>query len=174
MNLADMTQESIGGFAEELGKIEIKQIEIPKFSIPNWPKDIVARGLLGKRNYCVPALGNNNLPEWRTGRHKISFHINNKGAIKFDFHGLFGRPVFDRKFGFDSYDIVVGWASSDYEKNLSRLAALILFDRFKIEIFAKILAELKNTVPVHNQVVDAVTKVFELFIPFLVADQLSS
>ena len=65
MNLADMTQESIGGFAEELGKIEIKQIEIPKFSIPNWPKDIVARGLLGKRNYCVPALGNNNLLEWR-------------------------------------------------------------------------------------------------------------
>ena len=154
-------------------KLKSNRSRFPSSQFRIGPKILLREAFLAKGTTAYP-LWEITICWSGEGRHKISFHINNKGAIKFDFHGLFGRPVFDRKFGFDSYDIVVGWASSDYEENLSRPAALILFDRFKIEIFAKILAELKNTVPVHNQVVDAVTKVFELFIPFLVADQLSS
>jgi hypothetical protein len=121
----------------------------------------------------MPVLENNNLLGWRTGRHGISFRINDKGAIRFNFHGRFGRPVFDKIFSLHEYEYKIRWASSDYEKNLSRLATLILFDKFKVEVLAKILAELKSTVPVHNQVVDAVMKAFEPFIPFVVADQFS-
>ena len=172
MNLTDLTQVSVGDFAEELGKVEIKQMEIPKFSIPNWPKDVVVSGCLGKRDYCVPVLEKNELLGWQTGRHRISFYIKGNGAICFKFNGLFGRPVFDEICG-DEYYERIRWVSSDYGKNPSRLATLILFDKFKVEMLAKILAELKSTVPIHNQVVDAVMKAFEPFIPFVVADQLS-
>ena len=172
MNLSDMTQVSVRDFIEELGKVEIKQIEIPKFSIPNWPKDVVVQGHLGKRDYCVPIPDNNDLLGWRTGRHGISFGINGKGAIQFNFHGLFGRPVFDLIDYAYPFQYIY-WVSSDYKKNLSRLATLVLLDRFKVEMLAKILSELRASVPVHNQVVDAVMKAFEPFIPFVVADQLS-
>lgn len=85
---------------------------------------------------------------------------------------LLGRPVFDKSVINDHYRWI-HYVSSDYEKNLSRLTTLILFDKFKVEVLAKILAELKSAVSIHNQVVDAVMKVFEPFIPFVVVDRLS-
>lgn len=172
MNLADLTQVSVKDFAEELGKVEIKKIEIPKFFIPNWPKGVVVSGHLGKKDYCVPVLESTNLLGWKTDRQGISFRINSNGAIVFKFHGMFRRPVFDKQWDFESYSYI-HWVSSDYKKNLSRLATLILFDKFKVEMLVKILALIESTVPVHNQVVDAVMKAFEPFIPFVVADQLS-
>ena len=172
MNLADITQVSVRDFAEELGKVEIKQVIIPVFLIPNWPKEVVLKGHLGRKDYCVPILDDNGLLTWKTGRHGISFRINEYGTITFSFHGFFGKPVFGTESAFDGYK-KIHWASSNHIKNSSRLATLVLFDRFKVEILTKILSDLKVSVPVHNQVVDAVTKAFEPFIPFVVADQLS-
>lgn len=177
MNLADLTQVSVRDFAEELGKIEIKKIEIPKFSIPNWPKDVAVSGHLGKRDYCIPVQGSDNLLAWKTGRHRISFMIDSAGMITFKFAGI-GRPKFYEKhevcqYGGCGMDLMPLCCSGNTENALARITALILFDRFKVEVLAKILVELKSTVPVHNQVVDAVMKAFEPFIPFVVADQFS-
>ena len=172
MDLTDTLQASIGDLAEELKKVGIKDIQLPAFFIPNWPKGVFLKGYLGKRDYCVPVLGSDNLMGWHTGRHGISFWIERDGEIGFEFHGLFGRPVFDEMIG-PEVTHKVRWVRSDYPRTLSRIATLVLFDAFKGDVFAKVLAELKSAAPVHNRVADAVMKAFEPFIPSLVADRLS-
>ena len=171
---------SVGDIAEELTKLEVKEMEIPIFVIPNWPKDFDMRGQLGKRDYRVPVLQNvdSGLLKWHIGRNKISFLVSKDGSIRFKFHG-FSRPTFDYGIFFfqkekEWYYRSRHWVSSDYPKNLSRLATVALFDQFRVDIFLKILPELKNNSQIHNQVVEEVKKAFEPFIPFIVMDQLSS
>lgn len=166
---------SIRDIAEELTKLEVKELEIPKFAIPNWPPGVVVKGQLGKRDYRVPVLQGNNLLKWRTGRHKISFWVTDKGVIGFRFHFSFGsrRPTFDKKYGSEPYSRI-RYVSSDYKKNLSRLATVILFDQFKVDVLLRVLPELKNNSQIHNQVIEEVKKAFEPFVPFIVLDQLTS
>ena len=175
MDLTSLTSMSVRDIAEELTKLEIKELEIPKFAIPNWPPGVAVRGHLGKRDYRVLILQENNLLKWRTGRHKISFWVTDKGVIGFQFHFSFGRrrPIFDEKYGIEA-STPIHYVSSYYEKNLSRLATVILFDQFKYDILFRMLSELKNNSNINNQVIEEVKKAFEPFVPFVVLDQLAS
>lgn len=159
--------------------LEIKNTDVPKFTMPYWPKGVLINGYLGKRDYRVPSLQDNGLLSWHTGRHEISFLVDVKGAIRFDFLGAFKRfrdfPVFDRELCHGEYGSTyhrpVYWACSDHDKSTSRLGALILFDQFKTEVLLKVLAEVKSSS--HNDVAGMITKAFEPFVPFAVADLLS-
>ncbi len=175
MDLISLPSMSVRDIAEELTRLEVEELEIPKFAIPNWPSGVVVSGNLGKRDYRVPVLQGNNLLQWKTGRHKISFWVTDKGVIGFRFHFSFGkrRPTFDEKYGPESYSRI-RYVTSDYEKNPSRLATVILFDQFKVDVLLKILPELKNNSQIHNQVIEEAKKAFEPFIPFVVLDQLMS
>lgn len=163
----------------QMKSLEIKNTDIPKFTMPYWPKGVLVNGYLGKRGYRAPSLQDSGLLSWQTGRHKISFLVDVKGAIRFDFHGRFKGlrdfPVFDRELCHGAYGHIyhepVYWACSDHDKNTSRLGALILFDQFKTEVLLKVLAEIKNSS--HNDVAGMITKAFEPFVPFAVADMLS-
>lgn len=180
MDLTSLTSISVRDIAEELTKLEVKEVEIPIFSISNWPKDFDVSDQLGKKDYHVPVLqdGGGSLLKWHIGRNKISFQVHKDGSIRFKFHG-FGRPTFDRGAFFSQrhkewYYGSRHWVSSDYDKNLSRLATVVLFDQFKVDIFLRVLPELKNNSQIHNQVIEEVKKAFEPFIPFIVLDQLTS
>lgn len=159
--------------------LEIHNANIPKFTVPYWPKGVLISGYLGKRDYSVPSLQDSGLLSWQTGRHKISFLVDVKGAIRFDFHGPFKRlrdfPVFDRELCHGGYGSTchkpVYWACSDHDKNTSRIGALILFDKFKTEVLSKVLMEFKNSS--HNDIAIMVEKAFDPFVPFATADLLS-
>lgn len=164
---------------DQIRELEIKDVDIPKFTMPYWPKGVLIHGYLGKRDYRVPALQRNGLLSWSTGRQKISFLINVKGAIRFDFIGMVkgfrNFPVFDKEICYGnygrSYYRPAYWACSDHDQNISRLGALILFDQFKDEVLFKVLEEIKNSN--HNDVAHMIKKTFEPFVPFAVADMLS-
>ena len=159
--------------------LEIKDTNIPKFTMPYWPQGVLISGYLGRRDYNVPSLQNSGLLSWNEGKHKISFLVDVKGAIRFDFHGSFKKlrdfPVFDRELCHGEYESTyhrpVYWACSDHDKNTSRLGALILFDQFKSEILLKVLAEFKNSS--HNDIAGVINKAFDPFVPFAAADILS-
>lgn len=179
MDLTNLISMSLRDIAEELTKFEVKEVKVPIFNIPNWPKDFDISGQLGKRDYRVPVLhdSSSGLLEWYISRNKISFRISKDGSIRFKFHG-FNRPTFDYGHFFFSkekkwYYGSRHWASSDYEKNLSRLATVVLFDQFKVDILLRILPELKNSSQIHNQIAEEVKKTFEPFIPFIVLDKLT-
>lgn len=177
MDLTSLTSMSVGGIVEELIKLKLegKELEIPKFVIPNWPSGVVVHGYLGRRDYRVPVLQENNLLKWRTGRHKISFRVTGEGVIGFCFHFSFGRrrPVFDIQYGIEYFDQKIRYVSSDYYKNSSRIATVMLFDQFKVDVFLRVISELENNFLIHNQVVEEVKKAFEPFMPFIVMDQLT-
>lgn len=159
--------------------LEIKDIHVPKFTMPYWPKGVSINGYLGKRDYRAPSLQDNGLLSWKTGRHKISFMVDVKGAIRFDFIGSFKGfrdfPVFYKELCYGGYGSTnerrAYWACSDHDINTSRLGALILFDQFKTDVLLKVLKEIKNSN--HNEVAGVITKAFEPFVPFAVADMLS-
>lgn len=163
----------------QMKDLEIKNTDVPKFTMPYWPKGVLINGYLGKKDYRAPSLQDNGLLSWQIGRHKISFLVDVKGAIRFDFLGSFKRfrdfPVFDRELCHGDYGSTyhrpVYWACSDHDKNTSRLGALILFNQFKTEVLLKVLAEIKSSS--HNDVAGMITKAFEPFVPFAVADMLS-
>ena len=171
--------DSVTDLVDQIKELQIDSTDVPKFTVPYWPKGLLINGYLGKRDYRVPTLRESGLLSWKVGRNKISFLVDVKGAIRFDFQGPFkgwrSFPVFDRElchgdFG-TTYHKPVYWACSDHDKNTSRLGALVLFDQFKLEILAKVLSEIRGSN--HNDIAGMIQKAFEPFVPFAVADMLS-
>ena len=90
--------------------------------------------------------------------HWITFIIRDDGTFQVHFRG-WRRPI---------------WSGSHEDRNIERVKALILFQQFKDELFARILQQLRRDLKSHEQVVEMVRQAFEPFIPFVVMDQLSS
>ena len=173
--------DSVMDLVDQIKELQIDSTDVPKFTVPYWPKGLLINGYLGKRDYRVPTLRESGMLSWKVGRNKISFLVDVKGAIRFDFHGPFkgwrSFPVFDIElcpgsyYGRVPYHKLIYWACSDHDKNTSRLGALVLFDQFKLEILAKVLSEIKGSN--HNDIAGMIQKAFEPFVPFAVADMLS-
>lgn len=147
-------------FAENLAELQIKEVEVPQnIKIPNWPKAVdYMRISLGKR-YCLYPIRTNKTGMLRLvrKRYRLTFLVWQDGMFGF-YVG-----IFDKEYkGTGGYN------------NLDRIQALMLFHQFKEEIFLKIIQNLKADLGNHNQVVAMIEKAIEPFVPFLVADQLSS
>ena len=171
MDLNQQTQVSIGRLAEDLAGIEVEKISIPKFGIPNWPKDVTVEFKLGKVAYTVPLCGDDGLLYLKTGTHRIFCRVNRNGSLYFHFSG-FGKPAFGYQGTYDG-GYTVREVSSHDEQPHYRVAALMLFEQFRSVIGFRAIAHLKAAVPQHNEIVHAAAKAFEPFVPFIVADQLS-
>jgi hypothetical protein len=152
--------KDIGIFAENLAELQIKAVEVPKsIKIPNWPKAAGhVRIKLGTRGYLYP-IQTGETGMWRlvSKCRRLTFSVGQNGTFGF-FVGTF-EPCYE---GTDDYS------------SLQRIRALVLFHQFKEEILLKIIQKLKADLGNHNQVVAMVEKAIEPFVPFWVADQLSS
>ena len=159
MNLTDLVPSNVRGFAEEITKLEIREIEVPKFYLPNWPKaagEVVIK--LGKKDYVYPEKADQTgMLRLVNKRHQLQFTISST-STRIDFGG-FRHPV---------------WSGSHEDQNFERIKALIMFHQFKDELFARIMQQLRHDLGFHNQVADMVRQAFEPFIPFVVLDQLTS
>ena len=167
---------TVPGMVEELERIGVKGITTPPFGIPNWPKGVVVDGKLGYRRYRVPVMGTDGLMKWQSGVKRISFSILGDGMIKFQFHGI-RLPHFiywhahhqsKKNFACGVHEVYSGELDAP-----GRVACLILFERFRGDIFAHIVEHLEQYAPVHNEVLAAAAKAFEPFVPYAVADELS-
>lgn len=161
MDLTDLTSMSVRDIAEELTKLEIKEVEVPKnLKLPNWP--LAAGELsvkLGKRDYVYPTKAEmTSMLRLVRKSHRITFKIRSNGTFQVHFSG-WRRPM---------------WSGSHEDQNIERVKTLILFHQFKDELFARIMQQLRHDLGFHNQVVDMVRQAFEPFIPFVVLDQLTS
>ena len=159
--MASTDLKDLGIFAENLAELQIKAVEVPQnIKIPNWPKEAGAiRIKLGKRDYIYPTKASETGMLCLTKkRHRVSFRVREDGTFRVDFWG-FRAPMYSGTFE---------------NNNIERIRALELFHQFKEEILLKIIQKLKADLGNHNQVVAMVEKAIEPFVPFLVADQLSS
>lgn len=163
------------GSTDAIKDLAIQDIEVPKFYIPNWPKNCTVNGDLGRRKYRVPAIQKNGLLAWKEGKCRVSFSIDKQGVIIFAFHGLWGKPVFDQETTYGDYGtprmVDVHWASSNHDKNISRLGALMLFNQFRSNIISMAISDINAQT--HNDVVEQVKTAFEPFVPYAVADRLA-
>jgi hypothetical protein len=152
--------EDLGRFMENLTELQIKAVEVPKgLKIPNWPKaagDV--RIKLGRRSCLYPIeISKSGMLRLATKRLRLTFCVKADGT-----------------FSFWSSALEAYYNGSDDYGNLNRMRALVLFHQFKGEILLNILVKLKAGLGDHNQVVAMVEKALEPFVPFVVADQLSS
>lgn len=167
---------SVREFAKELEQLSIKETEIPKLVIPNWPKGFSAQINLGKRNYLYA------MTTHKTGmlkliryRHKLFCQIGNdeqnkrNGIFSFSLKGLF-KPMHPSGYSMNYY----ANNGSNSDSNVERIRALLLFYQFKADIFSGALKQLKVDLPCHNRVADEIARAFEPFIPFIVADTLTT
>lgn len=148
-------------FLEELSKIDIRNIDIPKFYIPNWPKEAFVDIPFGRKECLVlTATNKTGLCKFvkRKTKRKSYLRINKDGGIEFAFH--------DWGAYYDKY-------SSKSDDKLIRLRVLFLFNQFKEELIKEIITRLKNDAGVHNEVIKKAEEVFKPFIPYVVADKLS-
>lgn len=159
--MATIDLKDLGIFAENLAELQIKEVEVPQnVKIPNWPKAAgYVKIKLGKKDYIYPTKAKETgMLHLIRKRHRVSFLIKEDGTFQVDFCGI-GSPT----------------CSGTFESNnLERVRALVLFHQFKEELLPKIIQKLKADLGNHNQVVAMVEKALEPFVPFLVADQLSS
>ena len=164
MELTSLTQMNLKGFAEELEKLEIKEVEIPKLYIPNWPKAAKRVEIkLGRREFLFPTpISNTGLLRLVPVRKKITFWFHENGKFNVVWSVGWWSLDSDTSFGSDEYN------------NLERVQAVILFQQFKEELFTKVVQQLRAQLGYHNEVVEVVRQAFEPFIPFVVLDQLSS
>ena len=159
MDLAGLTSMDIRSFTEELTKLEIREVEIPKFYIPNWPEAAGSLDVnLGKRRFLfateTPTTG---LLMLVPKKKKLVFNFNQNGVIR------------ARIFSFN----YCSFTSNSYD-NIDRIQTLLLFQQFKDELFAAILRQLKTDIRYHIQAAEMIKQAFEPFIPFVVMEQLSS
>jgi len=158
-NLTRMDLMDLKGFAEELTKLEIKEVEIPKLYIPNWPKAAKRVEIkLDRREFLFPT------------------PINNTGLLM-----LVPKRKHLTFWFFENGNFTVSWWScsdssfmSDGHGNLDRIRAVILFQQFKEELFTRVVQRLKAQLGYHNKAVEMVRQAFEPFIPFVVMGQLTS
>lgn len=147
-------------FAENLAELQIKAVEVPQnIKIPNWPEAAGKVEIkLGKRDCLYPVqTDETGMLRFVGKRYRLTFFVNQNGTFGF----LVGTFI-------QSYKNTNGYYS------LNRIRAIVLFHQFKEELLPKVIQKLKADLGNHNQVVTMVEKAIEPFVPFLVADQLSS
>lgn len=148
------------GFLERLSKIEIglKLEGVPKFYIPNWPKETTVKIKLGRRKYTyIRKSEKTDSYELARGWKKINVEIRNDGNIVF----YIKRRKRDKDY------------SSNVDDRQERGSALLLFQQFKEEIFRKTIETFERDVKKQNHVNETIKKAFEQFIPYLAADKSS-
>ena len=161
MDLINLSPMVVRDFTEELARLDIKDVEVPKnIKLPNWPRAAgEVKIKLGKRDYLYPTrAGLTGMLKFVKKRHWITFIVDTDGTFQVHFSG-WRSPI---------------WSGSGDNQNLDRVIALILFHQFKDELFARVLQQLRHDLGSHAQVVELVRQAFEPFIPFVVMDQLSS
>lgn len=159
-------------FKEDMASIEMGNLEeIPKFSIPNWPKKAgeVTAALWFKLPLCpIGGRESNFLNLKRKLFRKIIFKISETGKIRVHllrpFAGWYDRTTWD----------------SDSEDFMERTMCFIMFGQFLDPVCKKVISRLKRRyssynreVSEFNKVCEAVKKSFEPLIPFVVADILN-
>ena|SRR3989344_9665424 len=152
-------------FKKDMSEIDIRQLEeIPKFSIPNWPKEAGRVGVtLWLRSVFCPVDGRaSGLLNLRKTRFiKIDFEIYENGNL-----GIWASAH--------------GWLHSNLNDPMQRTKCFIIFSQLLDPLCNKIIKKLKKKYADHkkeaeefNRICEAVKKSFEPLIPFIVADVLS-
>lgn len=154
-NLADLKS-----FLERLSKIEIEGLgEIPKFYLPDWPEETKVKFKLGRRKYTyIRQSRKTDLYELAKGWRKITVDIYGCGKVVFSIEYFNCEP--ERYY-------------SDARDRLDRASALLMFCRFKEEIFRKAIKIIEGDVKKQKKAKAMVRKAFEPFIPGLAAEKLS-
>lgn len=148
--------DKLKGFLEKVSELNIEEIELPEFYIPNWPKEAEVRVSLGRREFLLPVkTKETELYKLKKKKKGISFRISSDGSIEMDIRGDYRE-----------------YTSNSYITS-RRICVLILFYQFEEEIYERVIEELKTDRGEHHQVVELVKKAFDPFKPFLVADKLS-
>ena len=157
-------------FKEDMASIDIKHFEeIPKFSIPNWPKEAgEVTVTLWFRSLLIPVAGieSNLLNLKRKLFSKIVFQITEKGKIRV-------------RLLTTDFDYNVWWRS-DSDHTMERAWCFIMLSQFLEPVCNKIISQLKRRYTSYkleaeefNKICETVKKSFEPLIPFVVADILS-
>lgn len=150
MDLTNLTSMSVRDIAEELTKLEIKEVEVPKnLKLLNWP--LAAGELnvkLGKRDYVYPTKAEmTGMLRLVRKSHWITFKIRSDGTFQVHFSG-WHRPT---------------WSGSHEDQNIERVKALILFHQFKDELFARALQQLRHDLGPHAQVAEMETSIRAIY-----------
>ena len=149
----------MNGLLNEINEIEVDDIHVPnKIRIPFWPEVCgKMEADLGERDFYYPVNGATSgllRFEYRTDR--IVFVVEMDGTFDFKI-GRYqtSRGVF-------------------HDEKIGRARTLLLFHQFKMEIFAKLIAQIKTDLPGHVQVLERVKRAFDPFLPYSIADIMSS
>lgn len=159
-------------FKKDMSEIDFKKLEeIPKFSIPNWPKAAgeIKINLWLRIPLCPMSGRESNLLNLRRKTlRKVLFKISERGAIKV-------CPIELLK---DEYNCPEYYSTS--ENSMNRVWCFIVFCQFLNPLCNKIIRKLKKRYSGYNKeaaefngICEAVKKSFEPLIPFVVADILS-
>lgn len=179
MSKSDLTIDTIDDFIKEIEFLDIKNITVPLFSIPNWPQNADVGFQLGEASIKKDFLGRDtNEPHYDfldcmliscdgpAGLFKIEKHksqvrvrIVKSGEIYFSVKHKNGDKRSFRSFVHEKEAY-----SSD------RMQALFLFHQFKAIILTRAIEELRKGTEEHNTVSILIEKAFEPFIPYCVAD----
>lgn len=146
-------------FLEELGGLEIPEVEIPDFRIPRWPKSAGTVTVnLGRRAYWFPEQSDNSsLLQLQRRITRVTFTILSDGTI---YVGL--SPWWA--------DSPVELYSTEHKglrhpTKLERLQVLFLFQQFRGELLPRILRQLREDLPVHEAVEREAREALEPFLP---------
>jgi len=151
----------INAFTDALIELYIKEADIPEvIRIPHWPRGLRTVKIdLGLRDYLYPVLSESSgMFRIERRQHYIEFVVYHDGVFKFSFAGT-KPPIFSR---------------SDHKNEIDRVRTLILFRQFKDEICAKLLEVIQEDVGPHNEIAGMIEDALSPFIPYIVADDLSS
>lgn len=159
-------------FKENMASIDIKHLEeIPKFSIPNWPKkagEVTVTLWLKLPSVPIGGRESNLLNLKRKLFRKIIFKISKAGRIRVHLLELFA-------YWYDQTTL-----DSDSEDSMERTMCFIMFGQFLDLVCKKVIARLRRRYYSYNKeagefniICEAVRKSFEPLIPFVVADILS-
>ena len=159
MITADALTEQAG---KEAAEVEAKRLNIPKFGMPNWPSGRMIEGYLYARRITIPVRNRAGKLAWKKAWRNVHFRIQRDSEIWFWLHEVHkGTGIHEECYHSRS--------TSDHE----RAGAVLLFERFKVEMLAQGLKSLREEVAVNDQIVDEVERAFKPFIPHIVADELS-
>jgi hypothetical protein len=160
-------------FKEDMSQIDIRHLEeIPKFSLPNWPKNAGSINVVLRFKVPFSPVGgheSNLLNLKRKLFRKIVFGISETGIITVHLFLLF-----------DGWYDETTW-KSDSSDSMKRTKCFIMLSQFLDPVCSKVISRLKRRYTSYkleaeefNQICEAVKRSFEPLIPFVVADILGN
>ncbi len=154
--------EELQDFVDELSKYPPEKIDVPGFSIPDFPEEVEVKMRLGWRSFLLPIRSKDTeLMVLKKCTAYLWFGIDKKGII-----GFSGKIPFVPAWNRFKCD------SSDTFDPFLRIQSIVLFDQFKEEMFGKTIRSLKLDTDSQKELVAHVTRAFEPFIPYHVANKL--